>query len=70
MDVWLQGAWADSTTKRFKLTAASNITFPNSLPPDSLPRYKTVYQPNTTSTTGFGPLTNGVYFPYTHYKTK
>jgi len=69
MDVWLQGAWADTTTKEFKLTSATNITFPSSQPPNELPRYKTLYQRDTTTSTGFGPFTSGVYFPYTRYKT-
>ena len=69
MDVWLQGAWADTKTKEFKLTSATNITFPSSLPPDELPRYKTLYQRDTTTSTGFGPFTSGVYFPFTRYKT-
>ena len=69
MDVWLQAAWADSKTKSFKLTTATHVTLPSHLPPNELPRYKTVYQPDTTSTTGSGPVTNGAYFPFTRYKT-
>ena len=69
LDLWLQAGWNDSNTKEFKLTAATNVTLPSGLPPDQLPRYKTVYQRDTTSTTGFGPLQSGVYFPYTRYKT-
>jgi len=68
LDLWLQAAWSDSTTKRFKLTAATDITLPNSLPPDELPRYKTLYQRDTVTTTGFGPYTSGIYFPHTRYK--
>jgi hypothetical protein len=69
LDLWLQAAWLDSNTKRFKLTSATNVTLPNRLPPDALPRYKTMYQRDTVSSTGFGPYTSGTYFPYTRYKT-
>jgi hypothetical protein len=68
LDLWLQAAWTDSSTKEFKLTSATNVTLPSGLPPDQLPRYKTVYQRDSVSTTGFGPLQSGVYFPYTRYK--
>ncbi len=70
LDLWLQGAWTDSQSKRFMLTAATNITLPSTLPPEELPRYKTVYQRDTTSTTGFGPVQSGVYFPFTRYTIK
>ena len=70
LDMWVQAAWNDSRTKQFKLASATNLTLPNRLPPDALPRYKTLYQRDAVSTTGFGPYTSGVYFPYTQYKTK
>lgn len=68
LDLWLQAAWTDSKSKAFKLTAATNVTLPNRTPPDELPRYKTLYQRDNTQTTGFGPYTSGIYFPYTRYK--
>ena len=70
MDLWLQAGWTDTNTKNFMLTSATNVTLPSSQPPAELPRYKTVYQRDITSTTGFGPLQSGVYFPFTRYKTQ
>ncbi len=69
LDLWVQAAWLDSNTKRFMLTSATKVTLPSAPPPDALPRYKTVYQRDSVSTTGSGPYTDGHYFPYTRYKT-
>lgn len=69
MNLWLQSAWSDSSSKTFKLTSATRVTLPPGLPGET-PRYKTVYQPDITATTstGFGPFRSGSVFPFTRYK--
>lgn len=69
MGLWLQGAWSDSSTNNLMLTAATRVTVPSRLPGE-IPRFKTLYQRDTSTPTGFGPFTSGSLFPYTHYSQK
>jgi hypothetical protein len=67
-ELWLQGAWQDSTTKAFSLTSATRITLPTRLPPDALTGLKGVYDyRGVTNATGFVLVTGS---PYTRYTVK
>ncbi len=64
----VQGAWADSSTKKLNLTQARELTLPGG-PPKPLPERQVVWYYNKTRTTGNGPYPYYYYnpaFAYTH----
>ena len=71
LKVGVQGAWSDSKTKAFSLTAAQHVTLPASLPPETGPLRKASFGYSVTATlANFSPSTFYLYSPFCRYKKK
>lgn len=71
LEIWCQGAWADSVTGNFSLTSCERCrptwNFPVVNDVKLLPRKKTLFNYNKASATGLGPFDHFFMNPITRY---